>query len=165
MRLRSNFGCQVKGKTWLSKKNLLLESVAYTVEPAVADEWSKREEEEKRKTKVDAQDFMRDAGKNSNPVNKVTTRWRVLPAWREKLTDAMLADPASKIGMRVCPPARFPKDSKGEAESGRTDVIRMSTFSGDSAWTRSFYRFVDTAEGPVGEEIRSIEESLFHTVS
>ena len=41
----------------------------------------------------------------------------------------------------------------------------MSTFSGDSAWTRSFYRFVDTAEGPLGEEIRSIESDLFHYVS
>ena len=112
----------MNGKTWLSEKNcgqrLLLESVAYTVDPAVAEEWSKREEEDKRKTKEDSQDFMRDAGKNSNPVNKVTTRWRVLPEWREKLTDAMLGNPASEIGMRVCPPAKFPKDSKGEVHLG-----------------------------------------------
>jgi hypothetical protein len=112
----------VKGKTWLSEKNcggrLLLESVAYTVEPAVSEEWRKREEEDKRKTKVDAQDFLRDAGKNSNPVTKVTTRWRVMPEWREKLTGAMVADPTSEIGMRVCPPAKFPKDSKGEVHLG-----------------------------------------------
>ena len=97
---------------------MLLESVAYTVEPAVSEEWRKREEEDKRKTKVDAQDFLRDAGKNSNPVTKVTTRWRVMPEWREKLTGAMVADPTSEIGMRVCPPAKFPKDSKGEVHLG-----------------------------------------------
>lgn len=112
------FFLQVKGKTWLSDidsgSQLSLKAVNYEVSPETSSGWSKREEQEKRRAKERSMEFMRDADKYSNPANKVTARWRILPEWRIKLAEAMLADPNSEIGQRVCPPAKFPKDKKGQ---------------------------------------------------
>ena len=158
---------QVAGRKWLSQKNSGLELSAaafkHPVDSNTAVEWSRLDEEERLKARELALQFQRDAGKHSNPVKKVTSQWRVLPDWRDKMADLIRSDPGSEIGRRVCPPAKFPKDKKGRQNIDRTSTPDI--FSGDSCWTRTFYRFVDSTDGEDGEEVRRIEREVFHQVS
>lgn len=79
----------------------------------VLDRWHLSEEEERAKSREMSVEFLRKADKISNPVTKLTSQWRILPEWRKRLAELMLADENSEVYGRVAPPAKFPKDKKG----------------------------------------------------
>ena len=45
-----------------------------------------------------------------------------------------------------------------------TNIYIKCLIEGDSRWSRTFYRFIDTAEGEEGDRVREIERDLFHKV-
>ena len=139
---------QVRGKDWLSEKSQGTGStVDLELSPDTVAKWKEAEEEESRKARELSLKFMVRAETYSNPARKVTRQWRILPEWRKRLVTIMVKD-GSEIARRVLPPKVFPKDRRGN----------------DLAWTKTFYRWIDSLNGQDGEEIREIERNLFHKV-
>ena len=110
---------QVKGKDWLNRKNRSKSSEEkdkFDLSPETVSSWNKKEQSEIHNAKGKSLQFLIKADDYSNPAKKVTQRWKVLPTWRKTVIDEMLKDPNSEIYQRVCPPASFPKDTKGESK-------------------------------------------------
>ena len=60
----------------------------------------------------EAKQFLMKAGKASNPIKGVTSRCKMLPADRELMSEAMLADEASEVFTRDAPPRHFQRTPK-----------------------------------------------------
>ena len=103
------------GKHWLSEKNLSdsEDEESFQVSPETAAAWQAIENSDKKRAREESREFMRKVDVFSNPVKKITTQWRILPEWRNKIVKAMLSDANSEIGVRITPPAKFPKDTRG----------------------------------------------------
>ena len=93
---------------------MTFESVGFQMDTQTINAWKKRDGDEENIRRQEAIKFLKTARDKSNPVQRVGGQWKVLPAWREQMTNELLRDPSSEIGRRVTPPDKFPKDTRGK---------------------------------------------------
>ena len=143
---------QVISKQWLNKKNegaaVTLSTISYEIDNETRARWAERDEAEARRRKLQAVAYLEAAAKASNPAKTLTSQWKVLPEDREMIAKDILSRVDREIYGRVEPGQKFPSDK-----------------AGDSFWTRTFYRYLDTIEPTeIGAAIVEAEHRTFMKV-
>ena len=155
---------QVQHRQWLDNKNqgsaLTFDSIGYKIDDATMLKWTERGGGEDSRGKEEAREYMRQAGEASNPIKDITSRCNMLPGHRKLMSQDMLRDSYSEVYARVAPPKDFPKDTQGR-HSFMQQMFDNVVVVGDKAWTRTFYRYIDSSTDP---EIVEVEANVFHKV-
>ena len=139
-------------KQWLNKKNegsaVTLSTISYEIDDETRARWAERDEAEAKRRKLQAASYLQEAARASNPAKTLTSQWKVLPEDREMIAKDMLSRADREIYGRVEATKKFPTDK-----------------AGDSFWTRTFYRYLDTLEPTEnGAAIVEAEHRIFMKV-
>lgn len=127
---------------------MTLSTISYEIDAETRARWAERDEAEATRRKLQAAAFLDAAAKASNPAKAFTSQWKVLPEDREMIAKDMLSMDDREIYGRVEPSKKFPADR-----------------AGDSFWTRTFYRYLDTLEPTdIGAAIVEAEHRIFTKV-